>query len=120
MSAEEAEAYHAGRSDVFAAAEADLVTALTITYVEEAIGIVRAAAAAGMPVAISFTVETDGRLPTRAAARPRRSRQVDAATAGQPAYYMVNCAHPTHFADVLDAGGPWGRGSAASGPTPRR
>ena len=63
MSPRAAEAYHAVQVASFAAASADLVTAITMTYAEEAIGIARAAARAGLPVAISFTVETDGRLP---------------------------------------------------------
>ena len=43
MSAEEAEAYHAPQIATFAGTEADLVSALTMTYANEAIGIVRAA-----------------------------------------------------------------------------
>jgi homocysteine S-methyltransferase len=81
-------------------------TAITINYVEEAIGITRAAVAEGMPVAISLTVETDGRLPT---GQPLRDaiEQVDAETGNAPAYYMITCAHPTHFEHVLEAGTPW-------------
>jgi len=74
--------------------------------VEEAVGIVRAATRAGLPVAISFTVETDGRLPTGQTLRAA-IEGVDAATSRAPAYYMVNCAHPTHFADVLIDGERW-------------
>ena len=72
LGAEEAAEYHAWQAGVIAGTEADLITGLTITYVEEAIGIVRAATAAGMPAAMSFTVETDGRLPTDSRS-PRRS-----------------------------------------------
>ncbi len=77
-----------------------------MTNAEEAIGIVRAASAAGIPAAISFTVETDGRLPT---GQPLREaiEQVDAATDAGAAYFMVNCAHPTHFAGALEQDGPW-------------
>jgi S-methylmethionine-dependent homocysteine/selenocysteine methylase len=82
------------------------VTAITMTYAAEAIGIARAARAAGMPVAISFTVETDGRLPGGRTLR-EAIEEVDAATGRAPVYYMINCAHPTHFADVLAAGEPW-------------
>jgi len=64
MSDREAEAYHGEQIETFADTAADLVTAITMNYVEEAIGIARAAERAGMPVVISFTVETDGRLPT--------------------------------------------------------
>ena len=76
-----------------------------MTYEEEAVGVVRAAAAAGLPCAISFTVETDGRLPS---GQPlgEAIAAVETATGSAPAYYMVNCAHPTHFAHVLEGLGP--------------
>jgi S-methylmethionine-dependent homocysteine/selenocysteine methylase len=106
MSADEAEAYHAVQVRTFAESEADLVTAVTMTNVEEAIGVTRAAAQAGMPVAISFTLETDGRLPTGETLKEAVAA-VDEATGGAPLYYMINCAHPTHFADVLATGEPW-------------
>jgi S-methylmethionine-dependent homocysteine/selenocysteine methylase len=105
MSAAEAQAYHSEQIGVFAATEADMITAITMTNANEAIGIARAAKAAGMPVAISFTVETDGRLPTGQRLADAIA-EVDAATGAAPAYYMINCAHPAHFADVLE-GGAW-------------
>jgi len=104
LSAAEAEAYHSTQVGTFADTAADLVTALTMTYVDEAIGVARAATAAGIPVVISYTVETDGRLPSGQALGDAIA-ECDAATEAAPAYYMVNCAHPTHFADVL--AGPW-------------
>jgi homocysteine S-methyltransferase len=106
MPAEEGEAYHSAQIRSFAAAGADMVSAITMTYAEEAIGIARAAKAAGIPVAISFTVETDGRLPS---GQPLGAAiaQVDFETGGSVAYYMVNCAHPSHFEHVLDEGGAW-------------
>jgi homocysteine S-methyltransferase len=103
MAAGEAQAYHAEQIGTFADASADLVGGLTITYTDEAIGIVRAAHAAGLPVAISFTVETDGRLPSGEALSAAVER-VDAETDGAAAYFMVNCAHPTHFAEALEDG----------------
>lgn len=106
MSAEEAQSYHAEQIEVFAGTDADLVTALTLNYREEAIGIVRAAKAAGMPVVISFTTETDGRLPTGETLREAIT-QTDQATDGYPAYYMVNCAHPTHLASLTYDEGGW-------------
>jgi S-methylmethionine-dependent homocysteine/selenocysteine methylase len=105
MTAADAKAYHADQIGTFADAAADLVCGLTITYGDEAIGIVRAAQAAGTPVAISFTVETDGRLPSGETLADAIGR-VDAETDGAAAYFMVNCAHPTHFADALEDG-PW-------------
>jgi S-methylmethionine-dependent homocysteine/selenocysteine methylase len=106
MSAGEAECYHAEQIQTFAATEADMVSAFTINYVEEAIGITRAAQAANIPVVISFTVETDGRLPTGQTLQ-NAIEQVDAATANGPVYYMINCAHPTHFANELAEVEPW-------------
>jgi S-methylmethionine-dependent homocysteine/selenocysteine methylase len=101
LSAEAAEAYHSTQIDTFASTAADMVTAITMTYAEEAIGVTRAAMRAGLPAVISFTLETDGRLPS---GQPLAEaiEQVDAETGGAPAYYMINCAHPTHFTAVLD------------------
>jgi S-methylmethionine-dependent homocysteine/selenocysteine methylase len=101
-----AEDYHATQIGTFRETAADMVTAITMTYVAEAIGVTRAASAAGLPVVISFTVETDGRLPS-GQALGEAIAEVDGETNGAPAYYMINCAHPTHFDDTLDAGAPW-------------
>jgi S-methylmethionine-dependent homocysteine/selenocysteine methylase len=106
MSADEARAYHAPQIDTYAAAGADFVSAITMNYPEEAIGITQAAQAAGLPAVISFTVETDGRLPT-GDALAQAIAAVDAAAPGAVAYYMINCAHPTHFVDVLRPGAAW-------------
>ena len=106
MSPAEAERYHAVQIGTFAGTEADMVTAYTITNAPEAVGIARAAKAAGIPAVVSFTVETDGKLPTGQALGDAIA-EVDAATGEAPAYYMINCAHPTHFADTLANGGAW-------------
>ena len=105
MTAEQAERYHADQIGVFAQTEADMITAITTTNTPEAIGITRAARGMGLPVVISFTVETDGCLPTGQTLKEAIG-DVDAATENGPAYYMINCAHPTHFDGVL-GGGPW-------------
>jgi S-methylmethionine-dependent homocysteine/selenocysteine methylase len=106
MSEQEGEAYHTPQIQMFRDTAADMITAITMNYLEEAVGIVRAATRAGLPVAISFTVETDGRLPTGQTLRAA-IEGVDAATSGGPTYYMINCPHPTHFEDVLLGGDPW-------------
>jgi homocysteine S-methyltransferase len=106
MSPEEAEAYHSHQAGVLAGAGVDMLSAITMTNIPEAIGLTRAAAALGVPVAISFTVETDGTLPTGDALSEAVAK-VDAATGGYPAYYMINCAHPDHFAAVLEVGADW-------------
>jgi len=103
---DEAAAYHKPQIESFAAAGADLTQALTMTGPEEAIGIVRAARSVGLPVGISFTVETDGRLPdgTRLA---DAVAQVEAD--GGPDHYLLNCAHPEHVLPGLadENGGGW-------------
>jgi homocysteine S-methyltransferase len=106
MSVADAEAYHAEAIGTLAGTTADMITAITMNYVEEAVGIACAAAKAGMPCAIAFTTETDGRLPT---GQPLGDavRRVDAETGNGPAYYMVNCAHPSHFAGALAVDEPW-------------
>ncbi|HTH04483.1 MAG TPA: homocysteine S-methyltransferase family protein [Ilumatobacteraceae bacterium] len=106
MTAAEAASYHGLQARAFAEAGAEMITAVTMTYVEEGIGVARAAAAVGLPAVISFTTETDGRLPSGQRLADAIA-QVDAATNGSPAYYMVNCAHPTHFADELEQGAAW-------------
>jgi homocysteine S-methyltransferase len=108
MPAGEAQRYHTAQVQTFAMTGADMVTAITMNYAEEATGIARAAQQAGMPVAISFTVETDGRLPN---GQPLRQaiEQVDDATDDYPAYYMLNCAHPEHFRGTLARGDAWTR-----------
>lgn len=106
MSAKEAEKYHRRQIEIFAKSSADLVTAITMNYVEEAIGIAQAAKKAGIPVVLSFTVETDGNLPTGQTLKSA-IEQTDKETNGYPAYYMINCAHPTHFEHVVSDGGDW-------------
>ena len=106
MTGEEAQDYHAEQVTALAAGGAEMVTAITMTHVGEALGVARAAAAVGLPVAISFTVETDGSLPGGEDLGDAIAA-VDDATGGAPAYYMINCAHPTHFADRVAGGGPW-------------
>jgi len=106
MSEPEAEAYHREQIDAFASSAADMACAITMNYAEEAVGIARAAQRARLPVAISFTVETDGRLPTGQTLAAAIA-QVDGATSGYPAYYMINCAHPDHFDGVLKRGEPF-------------
>jgi S-methylmethionine-dependent homocysteine/selenocysteine methylase len=106
MNASEAEDYHAVQIGTFAQTDADMVSAFTLNYVEEAVGIASAARACAMPVAISFTLETDGRLPSGDSLQ-RAIEATDEATGGYPVYYMINCAHPTHFEHVLCGEGGW-------------
>jgi len=105
LSAREAEEYHAEQIGWLAETQVDMITAMTHTQSAEAIGIVNAARRAEVPIAVSFTVETDGRLPT---GEPLAAAidAVDATTDSAAVYYMINCAHPEHFSDVLEDA-PW-------------
>lgn len=106
VGADEAEAYHTPQIATFAETEADMVAAYTLNNIGEAIGVARAARTHGMPCVISFTVETDGRLATGKTLR-EAIETVDRETGAYPAYYALNCAHPTHFAPALEAGSAW-------------
>ena len=106
MSVAAARAYHAPQIATFAASAADLVAAFTMNYPQEAVGIALAAREAEMPVVISFTTETDGRLPS-GATLGEAIAVTDDATGGYPAYYMINCAHPEHLIPALERGGAW-------------
>lgn len=106
MAISEAEDYHSDQVKWFTELGTDMVSAVTMTYVEEALGIAIASTKMAMPFAISFTVETDGRLPSGQSLGDA-IMQVDTATGNAPAYFMINCAHPDHFMDVVDARPAW-------------
>lgn len=106
MTVNESTDYHALQINTFAQTDADMVAAFTLNYVEEAIGIVKAAQRAEMPIAISYTVETDGLLPSGESLASAIQR-TDEATHQYASYFMVNCAHPTHFEHVLDDNQAW-------------
>jgi len=108
MSADEAQAYHTAQVEAFRESGADMVSAITMNYAEEAIGIARAAQEIGLPVVVSFTVETDGRLASGETLQSAIER-TDWAADNAPAYYMINCAHPVHFDQVLSGGEAWAR-----------
>lgn len=106
MDADEAGEYHSFQVGCLAGTPVDVVTAMTISYADEAIGITRAAADVDLPVVISFTLETDGRLPSGMSLADA-IETTDAATGSYPTHYMINCVHPTHFDHVLDGGASW-------------
>jgi homocysteine S-methyltransferase len=110
MDPEEARSAHQLQADALAVAGVDQITAITMTSAAEAMGVARAAARAGRASAISFTVETDGRLPSgEPLAAAIQAVDEDAETFGHeaPAYYMINCAHPTHFESSVSSAGTW-------------
>lgn len=100
MTVSQAQCYHSQQISTFAQSRADMVSALTLNYINEAIGITLAAKAFNLPVSISFTLETDGKLPSGDTLE-QAIKAVDAATDSYPAYFMINCAHPTHFCHIL-------------------
>jgi S-methylmethionine-dependent homocysteine/selenocysteine methylase len=107
IAAVEAEAYHSEQLGWLAETEVDMVTAMTFAQSDEAVGVVLAASALGLPIVVSFTVETDGHLPTGQSLGDAIAA-VDGSTGGAAAYFMVNCAHPDHFSEEL-VGAAWTR-----------
>lgn len=103
MTADEAQNYHSAQIEVFSQTPVDIISAITMNYAEEAIGITRIAGIVNLPVVISFTVETNGKLPTGMSLK-EAIEQVDESTSQPPLYFMINCAHPTHFSHELQAG----------------
>ena len=103
MRAEESEEYHSSQINILSRTPVDMISAITINYVEEAIGIVRAAGAVNLPAVISFTVETNGKLATGMTLQEAID-QVDKSVKQPPLYFMINCAHPTHFLSDLQQG----------------
>jgi homocysteine S-methyltransferase len=108
MEPEEAQHYHAAQAEAFSEAGADMISAITMNYSDEATGITRAAGAVGIPVVISFTVELNGKLASGETLQAAIEK-VDDETHGAPAYYMINCAHPTHFDNVFSGDEAWTR-----------
>jgi homocysteine S-methyltransferase len=102
----QAEDYHSDQVRAFRDAGADMVSAVTMNYTNEAVGIACAAMSVGLPSVISFTVETDGRLPS-GESLGEAIELVDDETDGAPAYFMINCAHPSHFEDILEDNAHW-------------
>lgn len=106
MSPDEAAAYHRPQLKTYHDAGADMVSAFTLTYRNEGLGIANAAAQLGIPAVLSFTLETDGRLPS-GETLGEVIEAIDSSALQAPAYYMINCAHPTHFVEMLEAGASW-------------
>ncbi|WP_018900765.1 homocysteine S-methyltransferase family protein [Rhizobium sp. 2MFCol3.1] len=106
LSVEEAQEYHSHQIASLSKTDVDMVTGYTLTTVAEATGIALAAANHGVPSVISFTVETNGRL-LDGTSLGEAINQIDAATGRSPAYYMINCSHPSHIMPGLDPSAEW-------------
>ena len=106
MAVDEAENYHGLQMSIFKNAQVDLVSAITMTYSNEALGITKAAIKQNLPVVLSFTVETDGHLPSGESLKDAIEK-IDHETNSYPIYYMINCAHPTHFINEIKKPSNW-------------
>lgn len=104
MTCDEAEVYHTEQIETLAQTDVDMITGYTVAYIEEAIGMVQAARRFELPIVIAFTVETDGHLPT-GTRLAEAIQAVDQATDEYASYFMINCAHPDHFATTLKGAG---------------
>ncbi len=106
LKAEEAVLLHMPQVRALARAGVDMITAMTLTHAAEAAGIATAASEIACPIAIAFTLETDGRLPS-GQSLGEAIAEVDSQSDAAPLYYMINCAHPDHFREVLEGGQSW-------------
>ena len=106
MDIDTAAAYHSDQLNVFKDTGADMATALTMSYTDEALGITTAARKIGLPIVVSFTVGTDGNLPSGETLQ-EAIETIDYVTDNYPMYYMVNCAHPSHFTHLFKENSKW-------------
>jgi S-methylmethionine-dependent homocysteine/selenocysteine methylase len=105
MTAVEAEAYHLQQLNTLARAEVDVVTALTFNSVPEAVGVSRAAARVGLPLGVSFTLDSGT---SRLISGPSLREAIEATDRecgeAKPDFYGINCSHPYEFLPALDPG----------------
>lgn len=106
ITADEAEEYHGVQVSTLREAGVDLVSAMTFNNIPEAIGVARAVAAAGLPLSMSFMVDSSGRLTTG----PTLQEAVETVDAqagdARPDFYGINCSHPVELQPALTSG-PW-------------
>ena len=100
----EAEDYHSAQVGWLKMAGVDLVSALTFNNVPEAVGLSRAAARAGLPVSVSFTLDSTHRLRSGPSLREAIEAADAALGADRPDFYGVNCSHPYEFLPALEPG----------------
>jgi S-methylmethionine-dependent homocysteine/selenocysteine methylase len=106
MTVTEARKYHYDQIKVFKDSGVDMVSFLTVNYSEEALGVCLAAKDLKVPVIISYTVETDGCLPCGENLGDAIIR-IDQESDNYPLYYMINCAHPSHFIEKIAGDHHW-------------
>ena len=101
-----AQAYHSTQMANLAAADVDVVEAMTFTSAEEAIGVIRAARAHDLPIVVSFMIDSAGAADGSWSFR-KMIETVDSATDGYALFYGINCSHPVEFEPQLAEPGEW-------------
>jgi len=102
VTADAAAKYHDAQVRSLADAGAEMLAGWTMTGIAEAVGLCAAAREHGLPIVVSPTVETDGRLPD-GSSLGEFIQAVDEASGSYPLFFMANCAHPTHIGPMLAA-----------------
>ena len=104
ITANEAEEYHSFQLEILKRAGVDIAGAVTFNNIPEAIGVARAAARIGVPLAISFTLDSSNRLQSGPTLK-EAVEAVDAETGdARPDFYGINCSHPLEFEPALEPG----------------
>jgi S-methylmethionine-dependent homocysteine/selenocysteine methylase len=105
ITAVEAEDYHSEQLATLARARVDVVEAMTFNSVEEVIGLSRAASRAGLPLAVSFTLDNSTSRLVSGPSLKEAIETVDAQTGDdRPAFYGINCSHPLEFMPAIEPG----------------
>lgn len=104
ITADEAEDYHSAQLETLRDAKVDLVSALTFNNTPEAVGVARAAASFGLPLSVSFALDSDHRLMSGPTLREVIETVDREAGEARPAYFGVNCSHPLEFTPALESG----------------
>lgn len=100
MTTEEAQQYHSAQVESFSSSNVDIITAATMNYVEEALGVTLAAKSTSTPLVVSFTLSSEGDLPSGMTLK-EAIMKVDTISGEYPLHYMINCVHPVYFAELL-------------------
>jgi len=103
ISENEAEDYHSVQLETLKKANVDSALAITFNNIPESVGVARAAAKIGVPLAISLTLDSNSKLhsgPSLADA----ITAIDEQTNQAPEYFLINCSHPLEFEPAIEPG----------------
>lgn len=104
IKAADAEGYHMTQMTTLKDCGVDLIWAATINNVPEAVGLSRAAAAVGLPVNLSFTLDSSHKLKSGPSLKEAIEATDAEAADARPDSYGINCSHPMEFEPALDPG----------------